>query len=295
MNRHPQVPVVAGIPLVTEVAEDIAFAPIRIPRRWPVDGAEDEPLVYRYEVGVIPAEVRDSVATGADRFFVDERGELSFVGHPGGLSPRQWMRTVRAGYEYVVRFESADEMNDWEWLWKRQLWTYAMAVRQRGLALHCSLFLLPDGRAVACPGISGAGKSTISRLLAATAETTGVRVLADDRAGVVIRPDGRLEAWSTPWYSSAAMSNAGHGELVALLLLHHGHGASVEPASRGEISRMLMRTTALPFWSERLMADAFGMVDAMVSATRWWDFRFAPTTDEVAALVPRLLSALDAS
>ena len=288
-------PVVAGNPLVTEVSGDVPYAPIREPRRWPVDGADDEPIVYRYEVGTIPPEVRDSVAPGADRYFVDERGELSFIGHPASLPPRQWVRTVRAGYEYVVRFESADEMNDWEWLWKRQLWTYAMAVRHRGLALHCSLFLLPDGRAVACPGISGAGKSTISRLLAATASTTGVQVLADDRAGVVIRPDGSLRAWSTPWYSNAAMSNPGSGELVALLLLRHGRGASLVPAGQGDISRMLMRTTSLPFWSERLMADAFGMVDAMVSATRWWDFHFAPTTDEAAALVPRLLSVLDAS
>ena len=203
------------------------------------------------------------------------------------------MRTVREGYEHVVRFESVDDMNDWEWMWKRRLWMHALPVRGRGLALHATLFLLPDGRAVACPGISGAGKSTIARLLGETSALHGARVLSDDRVGITVRPDGGFEAWSTPWYSTAAVSAAGHGPLSALVLLRHGRGASLEPADRAAISRMLMRTLALPFWSERLMAEAFGMVDAMVGATRWWDFHFAPTTDEVAALVPRLHSALD--
>ncbi len=293
MTRRIEGPVVGGIPLVTEIPEDLEYIERRAPR-WRGAGDHGEPLVFRYEVAPLPEALRASVAgPGAERYFVDGAEGLSYLGHPAGEEPRQWMLTVRPGHEYVVRFESTDDLNKWEWWWKRRVWMFALAVRGRGLALHCTLFLLPDGRAVACPGVSGAGKSTIARLLAATADVHGARVLSDDRAAIVRDADGTLHAWSTPWYSSAAAATEGHGPLAALILLRHAHGAVLEAADPAAMGQMLMRTLALPFWSEPALADALGMLDALLGTTLGREFHFAPTTDEVAALIPRLLSALD--
>jgi hypothetical protein len=111
--------------------------------------------------------------------------------------------------------------------------------------------------------------------------------------GLVVGAGGEVQAWSTPWYSNAAASVEGWGPLAAILLLRHGRGAVLAPVEGAAVGQTLMRTLALPFWSAALMGKALGMLDAIVTATRWWEFHFAPTTTEAAALIPRLIASLD--
>lgn len=101
--------------------------------------------------------------------------------------------------------------------------------RSGGLLLHaCGAVLRgPTGdetpRAALFSGPSGAGKTTIARLLEHHA---GAEILSDDR--IVIRPaEVGFRAHGTPWHGDAPLSRAESAPLAAIHLIHHA--AEVDP------------------------------------------------------------------
>lgn len=101
--------------------------------------------------------------------------------------------------------------------------------RSGGLLLHaCGAVLRgPDGRETAraalFSGPSGAGKTTIARLLERHA---GAEILSDDR--IAIRPaDEGFRAHGTPWHGDAPLSRPESAPLAAIHLIHHA--AEVDP------------------------------------------------------------------
>jgi hypothetical protein len=282
-------PTVAGIPFEVHVPAGIAYEPRRRPD-WPAEGPPTvAPLVLEYEVD----ERLVSNATGAERYFVDEAGQLAYQGHPAGRPGEHRMRTITPGVRYAVTFPTVEDLNDWEWMWKRRLFLFALPLRRMGLALHATLFLLPDGRAIAVPGVSGAGKSTLARLLREEAESSEIRVLCDDRVALTVGADGGVRAWSTPWYSRAAAATPGSGPLAAFVVPHHGSGARLRELSKGETGRLLLRTLAVPFWDSARLASALDVMDSIANSAPAFEFSYAPVPEESSRLVPQLLASID--
>ena len=286
-------PVIARIPIVSMVPSEISFAPTRSPAWNGAGHAHDAPLIIRHRIdeGTPPEIVRELARDeGGGVYFLDGANELAYAGHIGGGATRQAMRTIRPGHEYAVSYETVDDLNRWEWVWRRAIFMFALASRERGLAAHGSVFLLPDGRAVLCPGVSGTGKSTLAKMLAAD-DSTGVRVLCDDRAALTSEDRG-LWLWSTPWYSRAARAEEGDGPLAAVVLPRRGRDPVLKATAQAEVARELMRTLAFPFWNSALMPAALGMVDAITGSVPAFEFSYAPSPAAGHFLVKELASIL---
>ena len=286
-------PVIARIPIVSVVPAEISFAPTRSPAWQGAGQTHDAPLLITHRIATAtPAELSRELhrEEGGGVYYLDGLGELAYVGHIGGGSLVQSMRTVRSGHEYEVTYETEDDLNRWEWVWRRAIFMFAVASRQRGLAAHGSVFLLPDGRAVLCPGVSGTGKSTLAKMLGAD-DSLGVRVLCDDRAALTLEPNG-LWAWSTPWYSRAARAEEGDGILAAVVLPRRGPEPALRAASRADVARELMRTLAYPFWSTSLMPAALGMADAITELVPAFEFSYTPSREAGQFLIQQLASNL---
>lgn len=104
-----------------------------------------------------------------------------------------------------------------------------------GLLLHAAA-AQAGGRVIAFAGVSGAGKSTISRLLGTSA---GIERLTDDRTVLRLAP-GAVRAYGTPWAGEEEIGFAGGDPLKALAFLEKGDRLEIEQlASEKGLERLL--------------------------------------------------------
>jgi hypothetical protein len=125
-----------------------------------------------------------------------------------------------------------------------------------GLIVHCALIDV-GGFAVICPGVSGAGKTTLTRQL----PSPDFRVLSDDRA--VIRRSGEgYRAHGTPWPGEGGFAVNRGLPLVGIGFIRQGAPPATERISQGEAIRRLVRVASLPLFDRDASAQAFaGLAD----------------------------------
>ena len=116
--------------------------------------------------------------------------------------------------------------------------------RGRGAEVHACGALDPQGAASLFVGQSGAGKTTISRLL----QADGRSVLSDDRIIVRDTPGGGFAAYGTPWHGEAELSAASHGALSEIYFLRQGPANSVKPLLAGDATSRLLACGFVPFY-----------------------------------------------
>lgn len=168
--------------------------------------------------------------------------------------------------------------------WSMGLGLTVLGMRLRaagGLLFHGTAAVL-DGKGILCVGVSGVGKSTLSRILTAA----GATVLTDERptARLWPSPDHAFRVYGTPWPSSAAAARSEWAPLHRLYLLAHGAVDQITPLASQEAVRQLIPVTTIPWQTPRLLDPFLATLDALVREVPCAHLAFRPTNDVVATL-----------
>ena len=152
--------------------------------------------------------------------------------------------------------------------------------RKRGLMLHASAAIMPDGRGAIFVGHSGAGKSTLARLCHAA----GWQVLSDER--VIVRPyaDG-WHMYGTPWVSSARLFAAAAAPLAKLFLLQHAPQNTATPVDGMAAIAPLIGQSCPPLWSQPGVEYTLSTIERLSQEVACYSFGFVPDTTALAAIV----------
>jgi len=166
--------------------------------------------------------------------------------------------------------------------------SFALAARGFGLIAHSCAFVLPDGAGVLCPGMSGAGKTTLARLLRDNAPA--IELLTDDRAIVTL--EERLTLWGSPWPGSARVAGSGPARLAAVMFIRHGNSVVLRDVSPAEAFRRLVNSLSMPLWEPTRCGRALEIVDAIVSQATLVEAAYPPTADAARRVTRELARAL---
>jgi hypothetical protein len=159
---------------------------------------------------------------------------------------------------------------------------YALA--DDGLIVHAA-GLERGGQALALPGVSGAGKSTIVRL---TAGRGGLAALSDDR--VILRVRGPVvELHGTPWPGEAGVAENRWAQARGILFLEHGERNAVRPIEVRETLARLLPTASLPWFDHEQIDASLRACDRIVRMLPAGVLTFTPDT----AVAELLESCLD--
>jgi hypothetical protein len=146
-----------------------------------------------------------------------------------------------------------------------QLLTLHRLAREGGTIVHCALVDV-GGAGVICPGVSGAGKTTLSRQLRGA---PGVRVLSDDRA-VIRRSHTGYRAYGTPWPGEGGFAVNAAVSLVGIGFIEHRPAPQTTPLTRGEAIRRLVRVASIPWYDRDGAGRVFdGLADLCGRVPTW--------------------------
>ncbi len=155
-----------------------------------------------------------------------------------------------------------DFYGSYENAWSKGLGLTLLVLRlraQSGLVFHGTAAEL-DGQGILCVGVSGVGKSTIARLLAAA----GAKVLTDERP--VLRqwpvtnsagePSNRFRIYGSPWPSSAGFAQNAWAPLRRLYFLEHGEKDLITPLASSDAVSRLIHVATIP-WQDAALLDPY--------------------------------------
>jgi hypothetical protein len=146
-----------------------------------------------------------------------------------------------------------------------QLLTVHRLAREGGMVVHCALVDV-GGAGVLCPGVSGAGKTTLSRQLLGAG---GLRVLSDDRA-VVRRSGTAYRAYGTPWPGDGGFAVNTSVPLVGVGFIEHRAVPETTPLTPGEAIRRLVRVASIPLYDREAAGRVFdGLTDLCGRVAVW--------------------------
>jgi hypothetical protein len=137
---------------------------------------------------------------------------------------------------------------------------YVLA-RHDGLLVHAA-GAVANGRGLVFPGRSGAGKSTISRCLAADAR---VGVLSDDRI-VIRKSTAGYILYGTPWPGDAGIAENAGAPLRGLLFLHKDSCDRLRPISSTAAVERLLQVTSVPWYDRDVMDRVVSACEALALA-----------------------------
>ena len=160
-----------------------------------------------------------------------------------------------------------------------------LLARRGGVEVHSSGVVDEDGRGRLFVGMSGAGKSTISKLWL---EKRSVTVLSDDR--IVLRPEpegGRVWMYGTPWHGEAHLSAPARAPLEGIYFLRQAPENSLVPVRGAAAVARLMACTFAPFHSADGIDAAVTVLDQVVARVPCVELGFLPD----GRVVDRLLAA----
>jgi hypothetical protein len=134
-----------------------------------------------------------------------------------------------------------------------------------GSIIHCALIAV-GGSAVICPGVSGAGKTTLARQLASRSD---FRVLSDDRA-VVRRSGDGYRAHGTPWPGEGGFAVNQGLPLAGIGFIQHSPTPGTERIARSEALRRLVRVASVPWFDREAGPRVFdGLADLCGRVPTW--------------------------
>jgi hypothetical protein len=124
----------------------------------------------------------------------------------------------------------------------------------RGIEVHALGILDPQGRGRLFVGHSGAGKTTLARLLE---QAGGVTLLSDDRIILRATAEGPW-LYGTPWHGEAVLASPAGGPLAEVYFLQHGAGNALRPLSRGAAAAALFARAFPPLYRREALDFALG-------------------------------------
>jgi len=260
--------------------------------------AEADRLSLMIEIGGTPVRVNTT-----DPAFLDMLQEryAGFVGssgnaevdidvdliRPGFADPDAEVRVTR--HKQYWTLERGDFRAEWDPVartgWIRQsanpysidtllriLHTLVLA-RQGGFLLH-SASAIRNKKAFLFTGVSGAGKTTISRLAPPDA------TLLTDEISYVGKQDGRYVAFGTPFTGELAkLGENVSAPVAALYLLAKGHENRIDPVPSGEAVRSLLANVLFFAEDEKLVQAAFHSAFDFVNQVPVCRLTFVPDSE----------------
>ena len=135
-----------------------------------------------------------------------------------------------------------------------------LLAEQGGMLMHASSVVLADGRAFVCTGVSGSGKTTISRLV-----PPGAHILTDEMSFIRREADGYY-AYGTPFAGELATPGENiRAPLAGVFLLAQGPDNRIDDLSPAEAIRAVM-TNILYFAKDKaLTAKVFDNAIALAA------------------------------
>jgi hypothetical protein len=159
-----------------------------------------------------------------------------------------------------------------------EIWTSFLLMRGRGLLVHACGVLRGDGVHLFV-GRSGAGKTTMARLLAAAGAG---EILSDDRLVVRPRDDG-FEAWGTPWRGVPDLSSAAGGGLASVSFLVQADESRRVALGPEEAAARLFDACCLVGWPREGIGYVLGTTAGVAERVPCHELRFLPEPSAVAA------------
>jgi hypothetical protein len=138
-----------------------------------------------------------------------------------------------------------------------------------GLIVHCA-GLEYNGRVSVFPGQSGAGKSSVSRLLRSAA---GVSVLSDDRI-VIRKANQRFIAHGTPWPGEAKIAINRKADLGHMFFLTRATSNRVQPLTPDQALERLLPVASIPWYDENHLPGVLDFCDDLLQSTSVFDLQF---------------------
>ena len=154
-----------------------------------------------------------------------------------------------------------------------------------GAIVHGALVAV-NGRGVLLPGVSGAGKTTISGQLA---QASGFEVLSDDRAAVRRTSEGYM-AWGTPWPGTGGHAVNRGVPLVAIAFLAQAPSPAIVPIALRDAIARIAPVASIPWYDREGGARTFEGVAELCRRVPLSVLQFAPDPS-VVPLVGRLAAA----
>jgi hypothetical protein len=155
-----------------------------------------------------------------------------------------------------------------------------------GLVLHAAGAIV-GGKGLVFPGVSGAGKSTVTRLLA---RDERFRPLSDDRV-VVREGEGEMRVYGTPWPGDAEVAENAEGPLAAILFLVKAEESAVRPLDGSEALRRLLPVASVPWFDRERTEASLSLCEKILGAVPAFELRFHPDSP-VADMVGDFASSL---
>ena len=145
-----------------------------------------------------------------------------------------------------------------------------LLAEQGGMLMHASSVVL-DGKAYVFTGVSGAGKTTISRLAPADAH-----VLTDEMSFIRREPDGYF-AYGTPFAGELAKPGENlRAPLAGIFLLAQGPDNRIDPLPAGDRVRAVMANVLYFARDDALTATVFDNAIALAAAVPVQRLTFFP-------------------
>jgi len=150
--------------------------------------------------------------------------------------------------------------------------------RGLGVEVHGGGVVLPDGRGWLFVGVSGAGKTTLSRMWLSE---PGVRVLSDER--IILRAeDGAVWMYGTPWHGDGHIAEPGRARLDRVFFLRHGRNNSLTPVPATSAVTRLFVCGFAPFHDAAGIDFSLGFLGDVARQVRCDELAFVPDRSAVA-------------
>lgn len=140
-----------------------------------------------------------------------------------------------------------------------------------GFVVHAA-GLAFEGRGVAFPGVSGAGKSTIARLLAGRA---GWAPLSDDRV-ILTRGEGGPALHGSPWPGEGKVAENRKVPAALLLFLEKGSDNRVTPITPAQALARLFPVVSIPWFDAEVLPGRLAACEAAVASVPAAVLEFRP-------------------
>jgi len=146
---------------------------------------------------------------------------------------------------------------------------YALAER-RGALIHASGIDM-NGEGYIFPGKSGAGKSTISRILV----SKGRDILSDDRIAAR-QISGQFRMFGTPWAGEAEIAENRSLPLRGIFFIRQSGENVIKAVTPTEAAERLMPVISVPWYDRGVMTEILSFCEHLVFAVPAYELCFRP-------------------
>jgi hypothetical protein len=153
----------------------------------------------------------------------------------------------------------------------------SLLAQGRGVEVHASGLIDPQGNGRLFLGQSGAGKTTISGLWQ---RLRGVQILSDDR--IILRKErGRIWMHGTPWHGEGLMALPARAPLTQICFLRHSSSNALVAQGKAEAVARMFACTFPPFYSPEGIDFTMKFLEAVADSVPCYELGFLPDESAV--------------